>query len=243
MTEPKILFLDIETAPNTAYVWGLFDQNISINQLVETSRVLCWAAKWQGSDQMMWRNEKDPHMLDHVHDLLDEADAVVHYNGARFDIPNLNKSFLLNNMAPPQPFKQIDLLRTVRRQFKFTSNKLDHVCKELGLGSKAKHEGFELWIKCMEGDPKAWERMQEYNMQDVVILERLYDRLLPWVHGGINQGNFTDAAVCSKCGSDDLQKRGFITTGTGSYQQYSCNDCGAWSREKKATVLSVLREG
>ena len=42
----RILFLDIETAPNTAYVWALFDQNISTDQIVDTSYILCASWKW-----------------------------------------------------------------------------------------------------------------------------------------------------------------------------------------------------
>ena len=30
----KILMIDIEVSPNTAHVWGIYDQNISINQLL-----------------------------------------------------------------------------------------------------------------------------------------------------------------------------------------------------------------
>ena len=44
----KILILDIETSPHTGFHWGLFQQNISIGQLIESSTVLCWAAKWLG---------------------------------------------------------------------------------------------------------------------------------------------------------------------------------------------------
>ena len=95
----KILLIDIEVAPNTAHVWGIFDQNISINQLLESSYTLCYAAKWYGNPKIMFdsvqKSGKDK-MLANVHALLDQADAVVHYNGSRFDIPILNKEFLLS---------------------------------------------------------------------------------------------------------------------------------------------------
>jgi len=50
----KILLIDIEVAPNTAHVWGIFDQNISINQLLESSYTLCYAAKWYGESKIMF---------------------------------------------------------------------------------------------------------------------------------------------------------------------------------------------
>ncbi len=105
----KILLLDIEMAPNVAHVWGIWDQNIGINQLQESSYVMCYAAKWLGDKKMVFDSVKksgDKKMLEGIHKLLDEADAVIHYNGKRFDIPSLNKEFLLHGMFPPAPFKE-----------------------------------------------------------------------------------------------------------------------------------------
>ena len=177
----KILLLDIESAPNTAYVWGLFKQNISISQIVNSSEMLCWAAKWLGSNDIEFASIMGGKrkMLQRIHKLLDQADAVVHYNGSRFDIPTLNKEFLQADMPPPAPYMQIDLLRTARQQFRFPSNKLDYVGKALGVGQKESHEGFELWIKCMNRDPDAWQRMEAYNKQDVLLLEQVYYKFLP----------------------------------------------------------------
>ena len=86
----KTLLLDLESAPNTAHVWGLFNTNVSTKQLMESSYVLCWAAKWLGSDKVIFSSvqKTDPkEMLGKIHALLDEADAVIHYNGTKFDIP------------------------------------------------------------------------------------------------------------------------------------------------------------
>jgi DNA polymerase elongation subunit (family B) len=143
--------LDIETAPNTAHIWGLFKQNISINQIMESSYVLCWSAKWYGKDEIMFSSvhkSRPKAMLNNIYLLLAEADAVIHYNGTKFDIPTLNKEFLLYGMTPPAPYKQIDLLRVAKNQFRFPSNKLDYVAQALGLGKKTKHIGHELWIQC-----------------------------------------------------------------------------------------------
>ena len=48
------LLLDIETAPITAYTWGLFNQNIPIKAIVDSGTVLCWAAKWLEDDEVMF---------------------------------------------------------------------------------------------------------------------------------------------------------------------------------------------
>ena len=50
----KILLIDIETSPLTAHCWGLFDQNISINQVLESSYTLCYSAKWYGNPKIMF---------------------------------------------------------------------------------------------------------------------------------------------------------------------------------------------
>lgn len=235
----KRLLLDIETAPNLVHVWGLFKQNVAINQIQASGYVLCWAAKWYGEEEVMFdsvHQSKPKKMLAGIHKLLAEADCVVHYNGTKFDIPTLNKEFVLQGLSPPAPYKQVDLLKTARAQFRFTSNKLDYVAQVLGLGKKVKHIGHELWVRCMAGDAEAWKMMEEYNRQDVVLLEKVYDRLLPWIKGHPNHGVYEEAGlpVCPNCGHDELIRRGYARTLTASYARYQCKHCGSWSREPTA---------
>lgn len=242
----KILLLDIESSPNTAHVWGLWQQNVSINQLMESSYVLCYAAKWLNDDKIIFdsvHKSKPKKMLKGIHGLLDEADAVVHYNGTKFDIPTLNKEFLLHRYSPPSPYKQIDLLRVVRSQFRFPSNKLDYVAQRLDLGKKQEHEGHELWVKCMNGDRNAWQRMQDYNIQDVVLLEDLYNTILPWIKNHPNQNLHSESICCPNCGQHNLQKRGTAISSTGTYQRYQCKSCGSWSQGTKATKKMVEVKG
>ena len=171
-----------------------------------------------------------------VHKLLDEADAVAHFNGKRFDIPTLNKEFLLHGLSPPSPFRHIDLLHTCRQQFKFASNKLDYVAQALGLGAKVHHKGMELWRGCMEGDAASWRLMESYNRQDVRLTERLYDRLMPWIKGHPNMGLYSEDGerCCPNCGSKKLQARGRQYNNTLVYRRYQCNGCGKWSRSRVA---------
>lgn len=234
----RVLLLDIETAPNTAYVWGLFKENIPIQRIVDSGYVLCWAAKWYGESEVMFDSvhlSKPKKMLQRIHKLLDEADAVIHYNGVRFDIPTLNKEFLLYKMTPPSAYKQIDLYQTAKSRFRFASNKLDYIAAQLGVGKKHKHEGFELWVKCMNNDAEAWATMELYNKQDVNLLEEVYEVFRPWIRNPPNAGLYSDAsvAVCPACGSHDVSRRGFTFTTTGRYQRYRCGACGHWSRSRR----------
>ncbi len=228
----RILLLDTETAPNTAFVWKLFKETIPLARLIESSYLLCFSAKWLGQSKMYFNsihqsNMKD--MLVEIHKLLDEADLVVHFNGQSFDLPVLNKEFLLHQMNPPSPYKQVDLLRVARKQFKFTSNKLDHIASELGLGNK--HEtNFELWVDCMKKDPVAWKRMEAYNKQDVKLLEMVYHRFLPWIPNHANYNLYGERGVCPNCGSGNIQNRGIAVTKALKYQRFQCKDCGTWAR-------------
>jgi len=241
----KLLFLDIETAPNSAFVWGLWNQNIGINQMIDSSEVLCWAAKWQDKKEVMYSGkDTDEHsvMITRMHQLMDEADVICTYNGNRFDIPTLHKEFVLLGLPPPAPSKSLDLFKIVRKNFKFPSNKLDYVAQKLGIGGKVKHEGFELWIKCMAGDETAWKKMQKYNKQDVVLLEKLYERILPWLSGHLNHNLYADGGnACPTCGSHSLQRRGFSVSLTGRVQRFQCTACGSWSKGSKTEKLTETK--
>ena len=243
----KILGIDIETAPNTAHVWGLFKQNIGINQLLNTGRVMCFAAKWLGEKKIIFRSEfHDSHTetIEAAWALLDEADAVLSYNGKKFDMPTLNREFLKLGLTPPSPYKHIDLLETAKREFRFTSNKLDHLARDLGIGEKVRHAGHDLWIQCMAGNPKAWGEMRRYNRQDVVLTEELYERLRPWIKNHPNYAMFTDDArpVCTNCGSQHLQRRGTSVTRTQKYSRYQCQECGTWMRTRFTESLPEKRK-
>ncbi len=234
MRHIKTLLLDIETAPNTAHVWGLWDQNIGLNQLMESSYVMCWAAKWLDQQQVMWARGTGTHrksMLQRVHKLLDQADCVIHYNGTKFDIPTLNKEFIIHDMHQPSPYKQMDLLRVARKQFKFASNKLDYVARALGVGQKLAHHGHELWVQCMGNDKRAWTIMERYNKNDVLIMEQVYYKLLPWMKMHTNVGLYTDKTlVCPNCGSNKYQRRGWAYTQLNKYTRYQCQSCASWFR-------------
>lgn len=244
-TKPRVLLLDIETAPNKAYVWGLFDQNIAHDQLEESSYVLCWSAKWLGEKTVHFASCKDKPgndepeqrkgyipMLKRIHALLDQADWVVHYYGSKFDIPTLNKEFTKHGMTPPSPYRQIDLKLVVQKVFRFESNKLDYVAYKLFGDKKIKTE-FELWIGCMKNDPASWAYMEEYNRYDVVLLERVYYRLRPWIERHPSYSAFSRGLCCPKCGASSYHSRGTQVTQVAVYTRYQCQKCGSWFRDNK----------
>jgi len=242
---PRILLLDIETAPHRVYAWGLWGQDIYIDQIEAPGYTLCWAAKWLGSKQMMFASVQSPgrkKMLRNIYSLITEADIVVHYNGTKFDMPTLNKEFVQEGWPPPVSYKQIDLLLTARRQFRLASNKLDWVARSLGLGRKMKHKGMELWRGCMAGDPACWRIMERYNKRDVGLLEKVYLVLRPWVvnHPNVALYSGEKRPACTNCGSLRVLKRGYYYAKSRRYRRFSCKDCGANMRARLSEKESAV---
>jgi DNA polymerase elongation subunit (family B) len=232
----RILILDIETSPNLAYIFDLWQQGVAPGNIREHGQVICWAAKWVGEPKVLFASdhgEGHHQSIETAYRLVDEADIIVTYNGVKFDMKHLRREFLLAGFPPPSPHKDVDLYRVVRERFKFASNKLDHIAHRLEIGEKVKHEGFALWKACMDGDEAAWRRMRRYNVHDVRLTEQLYERLLPWIHNHPHvrnadvQGN---ELTCNKCGSDDLVRSSTYTAQVHQYQAYRCRRCGGQVR-------------
>lgn len=242
----KILILDIETAPNLVYTWGLWKQNIPLSNIVEASKILCWSAKWLNGKEMYFSSletDSPEKMLSKIWELLDEADVVVSYNGKKFDLPRLNNEFRKYGFPPPSPYKQVDLYLVVKSAFNLLSNKLEYVVKYFKLGEKGKTGGMELWIGCMHGDAKSWKKMGFYNKKDVSLTEKVYKHVLPWVSNHPNHGLFTgDEFGCPNCGSHKVQRRGTTTTSAHIYQRYQCMNpkCGKWSRHKSSITRDMF---
>lgn len=237
----RLLVLDIETRPNLAWVWGLWQQNVAVNQIAESAEMICFAAKWVGEHKVHYRSvyHDADEMLKGLWTLLDEADAVIHYNGRSFDIPHINREFLEAGMGPPSPYHQIDLLRAVKKRFRFPSNKLEYVVEELGIGEKLKHEGFDLWKRCMANEESAWKLMRQYNVNDVALTELLYERIKPWICGGPSHAAFAQENVCPACGSAELESRGWAYTKQSRYHRYRCRECGKWCRSTHGEHVSI----
>jgi DNA polymerase elongation subunit (family B) len=229
----RILTIDIETSPNVADVWGLWQQNVGLNQLHESTRMLCFAAKWHGSKKTEFFSEwgnPGGEMVAAAWNLLNDADAVVHFNGDRFDVPHINREFIQADLGPASPFKSIDVLKIVKKNFKFPSNKLQYVSTALGFEGKLAHTGHSLWTDVLRGEPKAQKLMQRYNVQDVVLLEKVYDKLIPWMHNGLNANLFGNDG-CPNCGSGEYTREGYSYTNQGAFQRYQCKPCGKWFKD------------
>lgn len=239
---PRILFIDIETRPIVAEVWSLYNvERIGLNQVREFGGTICVGAKWAGEKRTRffsnWQHGHEQ-MLRSVHELWEQAGAICGYNNDRFDNRKLKGEFLKAGLPPPKPVASIDVFKTVKREFGFDSNKLQHVADLLGVGSKLQHEGHALWTKVLQGDPKAQRTMERYCKQDVRLLEQVYDRLLPWIstHPKLDhdvRGN------CNKCGSTHLTSQGWKPSNGFRTQSLKCQNCGGWQQGRREKIAAA----
>jgi hypothetical protein len=238
---PRILYVDIETAPDVAYVWGVYQTNAI--EIAQHWQVLTFAWRWgaRGKTEVLGIDDTpkrkpgplsygdDWWLMRQMHKLLEEADIVVAHNGRAFDTRKINARMIALGMTPPSPYQVIDTKNETKRVAAFSSNKLDWLGDQLGLGRKLKHEGFGMWLGCMKGDPVAWSRMKRYNKHDIALLVKLHLRIAPW----IRQPNAVLwGGVCTNpvCRGRRLTKEGIQRAKTRVYQRYKCQDCGTWSR-------------
>lgn len=224
----KIIFLDIETTPILGYTYGIYDTTVI--KVKEDWKIISFSYKVMGEEKVYaFTSNDEQDLINRLHKVLDKADIIVAHNGDNFDIKKINARLIFYGHMPPSPYKTIDTLKICRRHFKFTSNRLDYVCTQLGLGSKLKHEGAELWDKAMSGNRKALSTMKEYNKQDVVLLEKLYIKLRPFIQNHPALQPKTDYPSCPNCKSDNLRRAGSEITKTKVKQKYQCLDCGSWT--------------
>lgn len=244
---PKTLTFDIEIAPNLGHFWDWYETT-PVN-LVRPWYVLMVGVKRLGEKTRIYTllshpgksKYDDTKILKAVHADLEWADVVVTQNGDAFDIKKLNTRFLKAGLPPPSPFKSVDTKKTSKKHFSFVNNKLDNLGEELGFGGKLHNEGFVLWEKVMELDPRATKKMADYCKRDVELTEKVYLRERPWMTGHPNLNAYTEKENCRVCQSTNTQFRGFNVTTTGKIRRFQCMDCGAWSQDSK-TVRTTTRK-
>lgn len=257
LKEPRILVMDIETAPMLTYLWSLFQRGFVNHDMQERETyILSWAAKWVGDKEVMsdalcnapdYKDgyEDDRYMLEGIWGLMDQADFVVAHNGDKFDIKRLNTAFLRAGFRPPAPYRQIDTLKMLKRCFAFDSNRLDYILRTLEGHGKVETGGFDTWRRCMQGDMTAWDKLVEYNEHDVLLLEQLYLRIRAWDKSHpsaavINPSNHRRCTVCSSENVEETNRHQY--TNASAFKVYRCNDCGATMRARQSSLSPEQRE-
>jgi hypothetical protein len=246
MSGPRIGLIDIETAPIQANVWGLFDQNVGLNQINLEWAIIsfCYMPLNGKRSDLIYMDtsaKADPRddyeLCGKLWEIMHENDFLIAQNGKRFDLRKIRARLIMHGFPPPSPVKVLDTMLMARSVAAFTSNKLEWLTTYLSKQQKSKHKdfpGFELWKECLAGNPKAWASMRKYNIPDVTTMKDVYLRLRPWVANHPNLAVYSDdeKLACPVCASHKVEENGYTFTNVGKYQRYLCAACGAWSRSR-----------
>ena len=251
----KILFFDLETRPILGYVFSLWNNNLGLNQVNEDWCLLSYCAKWADSGEVFYKDKRDSFkteddkaLLEDLWKLLDEADFVVGHNIKRFDVKKLNARFILNGFTKPSSYRMIDTFEMAKESFGFTSNKLeyltDKLCNNHKKSTHGKFSGFLLWKECLDGNPEAWQEMEDYNIMDVLSNQELYEILSPWSNKLPNLDVYTESSSLSS----EWEHIGYHYTNLGKYNKYRSSVTGQQrrgrvnllSKEKRMSLLANI---
>lgn len=230
----KRLFFDIETSPMIVYTWRTgYKLDIGTDNIIEDWKIICISWKWEGEDKvynLKWDNSKcDKKMLQKFIKVTNQADELIAHNGDKFDIKKIRTRCIFHRIPMFPNYRTLDTLKKSKSIFNFNSNRLDYIAKFLGVGQKIQHEGFNMWVKCMQGDKEALNKMVEYCDGDIVVLEDVWFVLQDYIKNNTHIGahNLKLKASCPTCGSEDITliKNNFTALGT-IKRLLECNSCG-----------------
>lgn len=250
--KPRVLLYDLETSPLLIWAYGTYDTNAI--KIERQSHIFCFSYKWLDEGKVRCvsqfdfpaRFKNDPYddydVVKTLHELISQADITIGYNVIGFDNKVSNTRFLYHGLDTPPPNKAVDPLRTARSKFKFPNNKLTTVSEYLGLGTKTEHTNGDLWYPCIQGDKKAWKLMAKYCDNDVVLLEDVYKKLLPYMTNHPNIAMLSgDVDSCPRCGGHRIVGNGWRTTNSSRYQRFKCGNCGASLSDRTHAKLEYER--
>jgi hypothetical protein len=242
---------DLEFSALEVVLFELFNQNVSIDQILNDSFLLSWSAKYLNdpkvysdvltSEEALEKN--DYRIVKSIWDFLNGCDILIGHNIIGFDEKKLATRFLVHGLPPIKKHFSIDTLLVARNNFAFTSNKLKYINKFLNIKQKLENEGITLWISCMRGDANALQKMLDYNQGDVLSVEETYIKLRPFIKGHPSLALYfdTNEMRCPNCGSENVSDMGEYYTPAGLYKSFRC-ECGAICRSKQNDLSKDKRK-
>lgn len=232
----KEMPLKAPKSPHKVLIWDIESTNLSAS----FGTILCIGYKWLGKPRVYV-----PTILDHSgdgrHKMLNDrglveafaqewekADMVCTWYGKRFDQPMIETKLLRYKMPPLSPKPHLDLWETAKRKFKMHSNRLQAMQEFLHTSDEKTQIDFDAWLQAAHGYPPAMREVVDHCRQDVLVLEQVYLRMLPWITDIPAVGGL----VCPACGSPHVTRQGTHRSKTRLYQRWQCQGCGKWLRDR-----------
>lgn len=230
----KRLFFDIETSPNIGLFWQPGHEiSVGYESIIKERGIICCSYKWSGDSKpqtVHWtrKSQDDTRVVERMADLIAEADEVVTHNGDRFDITWIRGRALRIGKPFPPRLVSYDTCAISRRLFNLNSHRLDYLSQYLGIGGKLP-TGYDLWKRVLlHKDNKALDQMIAYCERDVVLLEKVFERIKPYVVARSHVSG--ECRECPECGKEKLTVRGYRTTESGARSvKLWCSACGKWT--------------
>jgi len=248
-TEPRIVLFDLETIPDLREVMKVFPGLSAYPGLTlkaSICSILCMGYKIHGEKRTniihAWDNKKvwdadvndDKILCEKIYNVLKDADALVTHNGRRFDLKFLQTRLLKHGLPPLPKIQHIDTCVLAKSNLLMYNNRLQTISKFLTSEEKMENGGWDLWVDVHNRKAKAMEKMSDYCKQDVVALQAIFKRLLPFVTIMPNYNNYKtrEERLCPNCGSTRVANNGMRANKTGNLQRLRCMDCGTSSTVK-----------
>jgi len=227
LSKPKILFFDIESAGVNALKSDLgFVIMVGYKWAHEPD------AKIDVIRQRDLRKFDDRELLTRFSKRFEQADICVAHFGSVFDRRFIQGRLLINKLPPIPPTRMRDTCMIARSAANFSSNRLKHLAKILSLKNQKLDNNWPIaWFKVMQGDMEHLRALADYCKGDVLALEDLYNRLLPFDNAHVRI--HINRSVCGVCGGS-IEYRGVAFVNERQYRRYRCKKCLRWGREHKA---------
>lgn len=245
MNKPKVLLYDLETSLEAVTVFSLkYNDFIDPASIIKERSIICASWRWLGESKIHSVSvldnptlfAKDPsndkHVVEVLHGVMSEADVLVGHNSDNFDKKYVDTRILFHGLPALPPITSIDTYKIAKSKLLFNSNKLDYIGRFLGVGQK-KHTTSGLWMRAFNGERAAIKEMISYNKQDVELLERVFNKLTPYIPNSINRELF-NLTGCPRCGSPKIQSRGVHRAISRVYRRWQCQSCFGWFKSTKA---------
>lgn len=254
---PKVLIWDIETVQNLVASFTLWDRgglHLPHRNVMQERYIVCASWKWLGCKTVESVSvldnpisyKKNPcddfHVVKTLHDILSQADVLVAHNGDSYDTKWVRGRMLFHKLKPLPPLITIDTKTVAQGLFNLNSNRLDYLARYLGLGQKKEIDP-ERWLEILRGGPKAITSIKEmvaYNKVDIEVLEKVFNRLKPWIPKYPNLQLYVPGEGCPRCGSKHVTNQGVRRASTRMYQRFQCQDCGGWFKSSKSIGSAKL---